>query len=137
MPQQEGRKLVFRRVREEHVADREASGLRDAGHVYLTCSNCHAVLVDLWRTRPHEPETWKVRATCPFCPPRKNGQPEMSFVQEVQGGFHQGGYGRLKEGDEDVDVQSTVIDRFEVEGDNFVFHTKKATKDAKPLYRRP
>jgi hypothetical protein len=76
----------LKRLREEEVEAKPIAGLKDGGHVYLHCSNCRALLADLWRTRPHEPDVWKVRCNCPWCG-------DVSFITEVQGGFHPAGYG--------------------------------------------
>lgn len=123
----------LKKEREVEVKDTGAEGLKDGGHVLLACSNCNALLVDLWRTRPHEKNVWKVQATCCFCG-------DKSFVGEIQGGFHNGGYGTVKDDDADDDVPSTVIDHFEtveVNGEDvFLFHTKKASPDAKPVRQR-
>jgi len=117
-----------RKVREEEVAEKIAGNLQDGNHIYPACSNCNAILMDIWRTRPHETETWKIRATCPFCG-------DSSFVIEVQGGFHIGGYGEIKEDDAEDDIPSTVVEEFQCDGDTFNFTIKKANPDAKPLTR--
>jgi hypothetical protein len=116
----------LKRVREEEVPDRAPAGLSDGGHVILACSNCRAGLVDIWITRPDQPFEWKVRANCPFCG-------DKSFVEVVKGGFHYGGYGVVKDDDPDEDIPSTVVDHFDIEGDQFVFTLKKARHDAKPV----
>lgn len=122
-------KVNLKKVREETVQPRLPEGLKDGGHVYLTCSNCNAGLLDVWRTRPHEPEVWKLRCSCPFCG-------DKSFITEIQGGFHVGGYGVIKEDDETDDVPSTKIDHTDIHGDTFIFNVIKATANAKPVYRR-
>lgn len=131
----QGNPPKLKRVREETVEDQGVEGLQDGGHIYPACSNCRAILMDIFRTRPHETEVWKIQATCPFCPER-NGKPERSFVVECHGGFHRGGYGEIKTDDPDEDVPSTIIDRYEYENETFVFITKKASPDAKPVYSR-
>lgn len=118
---------ALKRVREESVERPESYGLSDGGHVYLDCSNCRARLVDIWVTRPHLTNlVARFKARCPFCQ-------DWSFEQEVVGGFVYGGYGRMREGDEDVDVPSTVVPYFDVEDDVFVFHVMKASADARPV----
>lgn len=107
----------------------EPEGLRDGGHNYLSCSNCRAMLMDVFITRPHEPELYKVRATCPWCG-------DTSFVADIRGGFHYGGYGVLKPGDDDEDVASTVVDRSEMVKGVFVFHILKASVNAQPVHQR-
>lgn len=104
-------------------------GLKDGGHVLVECSNCRAILLDVWITRPHEKETWKVRASCPFCG-------DESFPVTVKGGFHVGGYGQVKEDDPDSDWPSTVIDKSDIRGDLYYFKVIKATPDAKPIKKR-
>lgn len=105
------------------------SGLKDGGHVLVECSNCRAILLDVWKTRPHEAETWRLKASCPFCG-------EDSFPVEVQGGFHVGGYGEIKGDDPDSDWPSTAVDSSEINGNTFLFRVVKATPDAKPIKRR-
>jgi hypothetical protein len=85
--------------------------------------------MDIWRTRPHEPETWKVKANCPFCG-------DESFTTDVKGGFHIGGYGVVKDDDPSSDVPSTKVDHFETEGETFKFFIVKARADAKPVRAR-
>ena len=122
-------KVKLRRVKEVEVADKSPEGLKDGGHVYPSCSNCNAILMDIWRTRPHEPEVWKVRANCPFCG-------DKSFATEVQGGFHFGGFGLIKQDDEDDDIPSTTVESWDIQGDTFVFNIRKANEHAKPVYKR-
>lgn len=123
-------KMKLSRVREEDVGEKSPEGLRDDGHVLLSCSNCRAALMDVWRTRPHEPQTWKVRATCPFCG-------DKSFVREVRGGFHNGGIALSRDDEPDEDkAVSTVVESFDIQGDTFLFTVKKAHPNAKPLYPR-
>lgn len=107
----------------------DPEGLRDGGHIYPACSNCRALLMDIWVTRPHEPETYQIRATCPWCG-------DASFVVSVQGGFHQGGYGVVKADNEDEDVASTIVDHFEIIDGVLVFTIQKASTHAKPIIRR-
>lgn len=124
------RQVKLTRVREEVVESKGPEGLRDDGHVIVCCSNCRAALVDIWRTRPHEPQEWKVRATCPFCG-------DKSFTATIKGGFHQGGVALAKDDEPDEDkAVSTVVESFDIVGDTFLFTVKKATPDAKPLYPR-
>lgn len=123
------RKVNLQRVREEEVKETGPEGLRQGGHVIVSCSSCRAGLMDIWRTRPHEPHTWKVQANCPFCG-------DKSFVVEVQGGFHNGGMALAKEDEPDEDkAVSTVVDTFEIQDDKLVFKIRKASPDAKPIYR--
>lgn len=105
--------------------DVELEGLQDGGHIYVKCSNCRAILMDIWRTRPHETETWKVKATCPFCG-------DESFETPIQGGFHFGGYGKMI--NETEDIPSTIVGKFDIDGDTFQFEILKA-KDGQPLYQ--
>jgi hypothetical protein len=104
------------------------SGITDGGHVYLKCSNCRAILMDIFRTRPQEPEVWKLQASCPFCG-------DKSFVTEIQGGFHPGGYGKIKPDDPLSDIPSTIVDVFDCQNDIYTFTILKANADAKPLYQ--
>lgn len=112
---------------EKSVA-KEAVGLKDGGHVYVRCSNCEAILMDLWKTLPKNGEKeikWKVRANCPFCG-------DKSFVHDVEGVFHKGGYGKVKEDDPNDDFPSTVIESEECVDGVFMFKILKANENAKP-----
>ncbi len=112
-------------------SDEELEGLSDGAHNLLSCSNCNAILMDIWVTRPHETDTYKVRASCPWCNDR-------SFIMKITGGFHMGGYGTLKGGDDpDETVESTLVDEFVRDEKTNVFEFKigKATKDAKPVFK--
>jgi hypothetical protein len=113
-------------------------GLRDGGHVYPRCTNCNAILMDLWVNRPHETDVWKVRCNCPFCDERpESASLGGSFTVEVKGGFASGGYGVRKVDDETDEIVSTIADSWELEGDTFVFKVIKANKNARPLYHEP
>lgn len=103
------------------------SNLKDGGHVYLSCSNCNAILVDVYSTRPGEPQVWRLQAVCPFCG-------DKSFIKEVKGGFHFGGYGKIKEDDEEDDVPSTIVESTEIVNGVLIFEVKKANANAKPVY---
>jgi hypothetical protein len=116
----------LKRHREEDLPEVIPEGLQNGGHLYPKCSNCAALLMDIFVTRPHEPEVWKVRAECPFCG-------DCSFTIEVKGGFHMGGYGTPREEDSDDDIPSTVVEDFTVQGDTFVFIVKKAGPDARAV----
>lgn len=122
-------KMRPRRLREEEVPGAVPEGLVDGGHVILSCSNCNALLMDVFRTRPHEPEVWRLRCSCPFCG-------DASFVAEVRGGFHYGGYGRIKKDDDSDDFPVTVVDPPEIDGETYFFTAKKASPDVRPEYRR-
>jgi hypothetical protein len=129
-------KVTLKKVREEEVADRPLAGLKDGGHVYLSCSNCRAMLVDLFVTRPREPQTWKCQATCPWCPPDKAGRPETSFVVDVKGGFHVAGIAVAKVDEPDEDrARSTVVHQSDIQSDRFLFTVNKAHEHAKPVFR--
>lgn len=128
--QEQGLKLTKDEPREV-----EPRGLEDGGHVIVRCSNCNAGLLDIWRTLPHavNPRTgkvfqWKVRANCPFCGDR-------SFVTEVEGVFHVGGYGEVKHDNEDDDIPSTVIQGTDVNDrtGTYDFTLVKASHVAKPI----
>lgn len=114
-------------IKEEVVPERIPEGLRDGGHTYINCSNCRAILLDVFVTRPHEPDVWKVKATCPFCG-------DESFIHEIQGGFHAGGFGVIKPDNVDDDIPSTIVSDIEI-GDCIVYRTAKANPGSKPAYR--
>jgi hypothetical protein len=129
-------KVNLKRVREEEIEDRAPAGLKDGGHVYLSCSNCRALLVDIYITRPHEPHAWKCQATCPWCKPDEDGNPETSFPVDVRGGFHVAGVAVAKADEPDEDrAKSTIVHQPDIQNDRFFFVTKKAHEHAKPVYR--
>lgn len=114
---------------------KEKLGLKDGGHVYIPCSNCDAILMDVWRTmpdaiNPHTGKTffWQLSANCPFCG-------DKSYLIPVEGIFHPGGYGRMKEDNPEDDIPSTIIDNFTTDGDKVTFEIKKANENAKPFKR--
>lgn len=92
----------------------------------IRCGGCHAALMHLMVTRPHEPETWRVRATCPWCG-------AGSFEHEVRGGFDPGGCGTPKEDDPSDDVPSTLVEDWDAEGGVVVFNVAKASRHARPI----
>lgn len=86
--------------------------------------------MDVWVTRPHEKNVWKVQAVgCPFCG-------DNSFVTKITGGFHFGGYGIQKGADVEESVESTAVEDSTIDNGVFKFKIVKASKDAKPIYRR-
>lgn len=110
------------------------AGLKNGGHVCLSCSNCHAGLMDIWLTRPDEidpltrkPFEWEVQASCPFCG-------DKSFTTTIHGGYHISGFGLPKPDDEDETIPSTQANGEFTELDNGVllFHIEKYSPDAKP-----
>lgn len=122
-------KPKLKEARSEEVPEYVPEGLRNGGHVYPRCSNCQALLMDVFITRPHESDVWKIRAKCPWCG-------DHSFIETFKGGFHPGGYGSPKEDDPNDDIPSTCVDHWDVEGDVVVFTIMKANVDAKPVYRQ-
>lgn len=117
----------------ERVGEYEPEGLQHGGNVHIRCSNCNAILMDILISRPKEPQTWKVQASCPFCPPRPDGKPESSYPVDIKGGFHAGGYGKMI--DEDQDIPSTSIDYNEyLDNEIIYFYMTKASEHAVPLY---
>lgn len=54
--------------------------IQDGGVVLFRCSDCRAKLMEIWRTRPNEPETYYLQAKCPYCG-------DHSPVTAVKGGF--------------------------------------------------
>lgn len=109
-------------------SDDELEGLSDGKHNFIPCSNCKAILMDVWVTRPHETDTYKIRATCPWCG-------DKSFITKITGGFHYGGCGTQKSADVEDTVESTSVDHFQMKDGNFEFVVIKATKDAKAIYK--
>ncbi len=83
-----------------------------ANHVYITCSNCRALLLDLWVRDPAAPQERRVRANCPFCG-------DSSFARKVKGIFSPGGFGTNKKDDTtDVTESTKIIDcEFKDNGD--------------------
>lgn len=119
----------MKRLREVEVADKPSSGLTDGGHIYIDCSNCNAALMDIWRSRPNESHTWKLRASCPFCG-------DKSFIVEVKGGFHPGGFGVTKEDDDSDDIPITSNDGCDIVNGVVEFRIVKANPDVKPVIRQ-
>lgn len=99
----------------------EIQGLKDLGHHYISCSNCNAMLLDIWVTQEIEKFS-RIQASCPFCG-------DQSFVAEVKGKFHAGGIG---ETDDDDARLLTVIHDALSESNKTVFVMRKGFKDAKP-----
>jgi hypothetical protein len=103
----------------------ELDGVEDGGHVVLRCSNCGAGLLDVFVTSPREGGlVWKMRANCPFCE-EAGLSCGGSYVTEVLGGFHVGGYARVKEDDASDDRPSTNHVGEELDGDTWVFSVEK------------
>lgn len=109
-------------------SDDELEGLSDGKHNLISCSNCNALLLDIWVTRPHETHTYKIRAICPWCG-------DHSYVTKVTGGFHFGGCGTQKSQDPDDCVESTCVGDQTTNGDVFEFLVLKANKNAKPIFK--
>ena len=112
--------------------------LSDGPHIYLSCSNCRARLVDLWITVPEANITWQVRAAnCPFCDEDERSRPlGGSYPTQVRGIFTPGGYGERKSDDPSDEVVSTVIDGQTEEEDVVAFVVGKYSKDSKPVRER-
>lgn len=122
-------KQSLKTVREEVVPNRGVEGLVDGGHLYVHCSSCRAALLDVFRTRPHEPHRWKLKANCPFCG-------DVSFIVEVVGGFHIGGIALSPDDEPDEDrAVSTIVESSDINDDTFIFVVQKASSDARPVYR--
>lgn len=111
---------------------KEAEGLRDAGHVYLKCSNCQAYLMDFWRVRPHEPEVWKVKANCPFCD-EAGIKVGGSFITEIRGGFAPAGYFRVDPSNPDRLIYSTKWTDSNTQGETIVFRVEKDAAESKAV----
>ena len=116
---------------------RDPIGIEDGGHVYLDCSACRAILVDVHVTQPNaidpstnKPFEWCIKANCPFCG-------DKAYPKRVQGAFHIGGYGLQKPDDESEDIPSTSIELDADSEDNGTVTVKvlKAKPDAKPIKR--
>jgi len=109
--------------------------LEEGKHVYLSCSNCRAMLVDLWVNQPDakdsdgKPYHWKAKANCCFCS-------DSSWEKEFEGLFYPGGYGESKEDDSDDSIMSTRIDDTNMNGENLTFKVVKYQKDSKPFYAK-
>lgn len=104
-------------------------GLRDGGHVILSCSACGKPLVDIWVVKADavnpvtgRPFEWKVVALCCYCGDR-------SFQQTVRGRYALGCYGRDvpnpdPDGMDDSKLE-TAVTRVEPRDGVLFFHTKK------------
>lgn len=104
----------------------------DFPHIYLTCSNCNAGLVDIVLTVPNPELACMVQASCPWCG-------DESFQKEVPGAFARDGFTEPKEGEEDdpdAYWESTVIAEEEMREDVLYFTTVKAKPNARPVHVR-
>jgi len=104
-------------------------GLKDGGHVILSCSACGEPLVDVWITKAdavnpqtRQPFKWKVKAKCCYCG-------DASFVQEVVGRIAVGPAGKDVENPDPQGMNDSLmkhsIVRIELVGDTIIYHTKK------------
>lgn len=107
-------------------------GLKNGGHVILSCSNCYAGLVDFFVTRPGEinartgkPFNWIIQANCPFCG-------DKSFTKEINGNGHVGGYGTPYPDNEDETIPSTIVTGSDLIDGVMFFKVEKAEPNAKP-----
>ncbi len=114
----------------------EAQVLKDGGHIYPTCSNCDAILLDIWVTKPNaidprtsKPFEWKFMVNCPFCG-------DHSFLTEVTGAFHIGGYG-ITLPDGEPGEASTKMATFAEDGDVTKVVVTKASNDARAFHNKP
>ena len=121
----------------ENAPPKDKMGLKDGGHVYVRCSACEAILLDVYRTMPNavNPRTgkvfeWKLQANCPFCG-------DHSYVTEVTGMFHLGGMGHARRDNVDDDIPSTTYDPPEINGNVYKINVRKAKPDAKPVKHTP
>ncbi len=103
-----------------------SKNLSEQKHIYPHCSNCRAILMDIMITSEKFDFETKIQATCPFCG-------DKSFVHIIKGLFYRGGYGKIKDDDEDQDVPSTIIDNVIEDGDLYLFKVIKANENAKPI----
>lgn len=112
-------------------------GIEDGEHIYLDCSACRAILVDVHFTQPNaidpatnKPFEWTFKANCPFCG-------DKAYPKKGYGVFHIGGYGLQKPDDESEDIPSTSIELDADSENNGVITVKvlKAKPDAKPIKR--
>lgn len=87
------------------------SKLTDGKLITLKCSNCDKSLCCLKVVRPDVNLMWKVKATCPYCKQKKDGSPETSFTELVQGLYYVGGHAIPNPADEeDVVMVTTIVD---------------------------
>jgi hypothetical protein len=107
-------------------------GLVDGGHTFIKCSACGKGLLDIFHTQPKavDPKTkkpfkWRIKALCCYCG-------DHSYITEVFGKFHLGGYGKIKEDDPTEDIPETFPDKNHTEkdehGEILVIKTVKARK---------
>ena len=102
-------------------------GLIDGPHHYLECSNCGAMLCDIWSVKPpaENDVSFTFIAKCPYCQDR-------SFPMEVKGLFYLGGLGLPNPNDSDDEIQKTRITRQHNEND-YVILDVIDTLDGKPM----
>jgi hypothetical protein len=86
--------------------------LIDGKLITLKCSNCDKSLCCVKLVRPDLKDiVWKVKATCPYCKPKKDGSPETSFTEIVEGVYYVGGHAVTNPADEeDVIMVTTIVD---------------------------
>jgi hypothetical protein len=105
-------------------------------HLYPSCTNCRAILADVWLTNPDDPEVWNVKAeNCPFCDenPRTRGLGGSDPVT-FRGGFYLGGYERTKEEDPEDGHPSTVVESSEPDGDLVRLRIARGAPGSRPYY---
>ena len=81
--------------------------------------------MEVWITKPKLDKVTKVKATCPYCKPGEGGKLEVSFVEEIHGGFHYGPIFKDKNIATEDDFQITYIKDIIESGDKTIFIVEK------------
>lgn len=102
----------------------QKTGLKDGGHVILSCSACGTALVDIWIVKANaiNPKTgkvfqWKGKAICYACG-------DSSFLQSWEGKYALGCISNDAVDPDDSKIISRVT-KVETKGDLIIFHTVK------------
>jgi hypothetical protein len=96
-------------------------------HVYLTCSNCDAALVDIVITDPEVAVETVCRATCPFCG-------DTSFEKTIKGLMGYDGFAR--ESEDGNLVEYTRLRMIDIVDDVLCFDVQSAGPDVVPIKMR-
>lgn len=99
-------------------------GLKDCGHIILSCSSCGKNLVDIWKIKENKEWSWKVMAKCCYCG-------DNSYIKEFTGQFARGGYSINPDKNKDPEepnakMLTSIVKEEERDDGVIVFHTKKA-----------
>lgn len=93
-------------------------GLQDGKEHTLYCSNCGKPCCNVKVTRPDVNHVWRCRATCAWGCKKANGDPEMSFPEEIHGLARYAGCFIEREDKQDIIMTTSINDiREDVDSD--------------------